>query len=51
MGTSKVSGPVGIDAGVAPEASIVAVAVPLSELFPRAAAAPAMEAGNGTWVW
>jgi hypothetical protein len=51
IGTSKVNGPVGIEAGVAPAASIAADAFPLREVFPMAAAAWAIVAGNGTWDW
>jgi len=50
MATLKLSGPSGVLAGVAPVASIWAVAEPV-RLGCRAAAAPAREAGMFTTVW
>ncbi len=41
----------GVDAGVAPTASIVDDHVPVSAVVPSAAAAPTMLAGHGTCVW
>ena len=51
MGTSKLMVPVDMDEGVAPEVSIDVVAVPLSVLLPRAAAAETMLEGRSTVVW
>ena len=51
MGASMVNVPVDSDAGVAPEASTVAVALPVMALLPRAAAALTMLAGRSTVVW
>ena len=51
IGVSKLRVPVAIDAGVAPATSMVDEAVPVSDLVPRAAAAPTMLAGIVTWVW
>jgi hypothetical protein len=51
MGTSKLSAPVDMVAGVAPETSIKAVAVPEIEVLPSAAAALTKAAGICTVVW
>jgi len=51
IGTLKLIVPDDTDAGVAPSASMVAVADPMIETLPRADAALTMFAGNGTWDW
>jgi len=51
MGASMVIDPVDIDGGEAPEASTIAVALPVMALLPRAAAAETMLDGRSTVVW
>jgi hypothetical protein len=50
MGTLKLRVPEGMDAGVAPAASTVVVAVPASAVLPREAAASTIVDGIGTEV-